>query len=240
MDDYDYSDEEIYLSDEDLFENDDNESKSFVTEMQKGTLPHEVRFLYACCLVGEDKNEFAAMKLFSSIEFIEEENVDSLSKSMLDLSISPDESWYIFRHKVDAQLQKGGAINFIHKILRSLPDDKQTKWFIKLGPMIISYYDTLFSKKDIQVFRENRMKGCIANQFYHDFLISNVYAYCDSVLFFVENDGVCSRAMLPSSLRESLPCNIGKVLDAINVNRRVLWSNINDGALHGKSIEVNY
>ena len=209
--------------------------------MENGDLPAEIRFLYGCCLVGKGKKDFAAMKLFESINQLDHEDVDLLSKSMIDSNIVPDYAWYLFSYTENEPLQKSSAIIFVDGMLKSLSQGNRIKWSIKLIPYIASHYQDLLSKQKLGFLQKRDLSQTLSGMFYYDRLTRVVLAYCNHLIIFAENKKdfdpiMCSTT--PSYLQMSSLDIATSVMDVLMMNNTALWSIQTDKRLGGHSIEV--
>ena len=214
-----------------------------IANMRNGYLPAEIRVLYGCCLVGFGKNDFAAMKLFKSFGQLENEEYETLSKTMLDLNIVPDDAWYLFSHSENEPLQKSSAIIFVDSMLRSLPEDLHIKWSMKLLPYIASHFQELIIKEKLDFLQGTDLSANLHGMFYYDRLSRVVLAYCYHLITFAENYNTYKIDFLESDIEllRSSPIDIAtSIMDVLMMNKMALWSFQNDRSLGGHSVEVRF
>mmetsp|Transcript_16858 Transcript_16858/g.20566 ORF Transcript_16858/g.20566 Transcript_16858/m.20566 type:complete len:1056 (-) Transcript_16858:2555-5722(-) len=84
---------QIILSDDEKMDRVDN--KGILNTMEIGSLPPEIRVLYALCLIGDGGKDFIAWKLLQSYEYLNDDDISS-EKCIIDAEIITDPTWINF------------------------------------------------------------------------------------------------------------------------------------------------
>jgi len=134
------SDNDVILSDDDEIDNRGDEP--LVLSLKNGVLPPDLKFLYALSLLGEGGNDFAALKMLSSVNDLGIE----CHMRPVDIDLVPDKSWFLFQSTTTGELQRRDALLLLSDILRSKGIEES------LAKKVLPFFD--HPSSDVSCFEE--------------------------------------------------------------------------------------
>ena len=144
------SDHDVILSDDDEIDNRGDEA--LVLSLKSGVLPPDLKFLYALSLLGEGGNDFAALKMLSSVNDLDAE----CRVRPADIDLVPDKSWFLFQRTATGELQRRDALLLLSDILRSKGIEES--WAKKVLPFFYHSSSDVycFGEKETGEWEKNR------------------------------------------------------------------------------------